>query len=354
MKRAYATDGKPVLRFASGLETGVGNLLAAGGLVIVLLVVAAISISSGTTSTGVWDLLLELAGADISPEDSYALMTVRLPRMVLAFMTGWAVALSGAILQSIARNPLADPGLFGLSQGSVTTIMLLLILVPAAPKSLVVLAAIAGALAVAVLLIWLTGGSRSGGLAILLMGIAIETVLSSAGSILILYTPAETSMALAEWMAGSLFQANWQVVAAFTPLLLFSFVGIFLAGRVLSAFDLGTEMAMSLGEPVSISRPLVLFLAVVLSASAVTAVGPLMFLGVLAPQLAGFISPATGRTRLVLSALTGGILVVSADALARGFATDIPMPVGLGLTLIGVPLFILALRLQSLRRLQAH
>lgn len=353
MKRTCATDGRPVLRFASGLEIRIGNLLAAGGLVAILLLVAIISAGSGTANTGAGDLLRRLAGASLSPEESYALMNVRLPRIVLAFMAGWAVALAGAILQSIARNPLADPGLFGLSQGSVTTIMLLLIFVPAAPKSLVVLAAIGGALAVAVLLIWLTGGARSGGLAILLMGIAIETVLSSAASILILYTPAETSLALAEWMAGSLFQASWPSVTAFAPFFGFSLIGIFLAGRVLSAFDLGTEMAMSIGEPVGLSRPLVLFLAVVLSASAVTAVGPLMFLGVLAPQLAGFISPATGRARLVLSALTGGILVVGADALARGFAADMPLPTGLGLTLTGVPLFILALRFQSLRRLQA-
>lgn len=353
MKRTFATDGRPVLRFASGLEIRIGNLLAAGGLAAVLVAVAIISAGSGTANTGAGDLLRRLAGANLSPEETYALMTVRLPRILLAFMAGWAVALAGAILQSIARNPLADPGLFGLSQGSVTTIMLLLIFVPAAPKSLVVLAAIGGALAVAVLLIWLTGGVRSGGLAILLMGIAIETVLSSVTSVLILYTPAETSLALAEWIAGSLFQASWPSVEAFAPFFGFSLIGIFLVGRVLSAFDLGTEMAMSIGEPVGLSRPLVLFLAVVLSASAVTAVGPLMFLGVLAPQLAGFISSATGRARLVLSALTGGILVVGADGLARGFASDMPLPVGLCLALIGVPLFILALRLQSLRRFQA-
>lgn len=354
MKRARALDGKPVLRFASGLEMRIGNIAAACGLVAAALALAALSAGAGATEAGLADLWRLALGEPVEGDRLFALFTVRLPRIVMGFMAGWAVALAGAMLQSIARNPLADPGLFGLSQGSMTTIMLLLVLAPAAPKATIALAALGGGLAVALLLVWLVGGERSGGLAILLMGIAVETVLSSVGSILILYTPPETSLALADWMAGSLFTASWGGIAAFAPLVAASLAGIFLTGRALSAYELGNELAMTLGEPVRLSRPLVLVFAVLLSASAVTAVGPLMFLGVLAPQLAGFLSPATGRARLLLSALTGGVLVVAADALARGFAGDVPLPLGLGLTLVGVPLFIIALRLQALRRLRAH
>jgi ABC-type Fe3+-siderophore transport system permease subunit len=93
---------------------------------------------------------------------------------------------------------------------------------------------------------------------------------------------------------------------------------------------------------------------VLLSSAAVTAVGPLTFLGVLAPHLAGFISPAVGRARLYLSALMGGILVIGADTLARASLTTVPLPIGLSLTVIGVPLFIIALRLQALRKQQTH
>ncbi len=354
IRRGTATDGKRVLRLANGLQMRTGNLLAGCGLAAAALILAAWSTGLGLTDAGLADLLRALTGGSLSDAETYALLTVRLPRILLGFMVGWAVALSGALLQSIARNPLADPGLFGFSQGSMIMIMLLLVIAPVAPKSLVALAAVTGGLCVAGLLLWLVGGERSSGLSIVLLGIAVETVLSSFGSLLILYLPTETSIALSEWLAGSLFQANWSVIAAFTPLFVLGLVGSLLAGGATSAYDLGTEMAQALGEPVARSRPLILLFAVVLSAAAVTAVGPLVFLGVLAPHIAGFLSPAVGRARLLLSGLVGGMLVVAADALTRGIAGGLPLPLGLSLTMVGVPLFIIALRLQALRKLQSH
>lgn len=354
IRRGTATDGKQVLRLESGLQMRTGNLVAGFGLVGAILLLAAWSAGLGLTDAGFADLLRALSGGVLSEAEVYALFTVRLPRIVLGFMVGWSVALSGALLQSIARNPLADPGLFGFSQGSMIMIMLLLIVAPVAPKSLVVLAALAGGLCVAGLLLWLVGGERSSGLSIVLMGIAVETVLSSFSSLLILYLPTETSIALSEWLAGSLFLANWSVIAAYFPLFVLSLAGIVLAGRATAVYDLGTDMAQALGDPVARSRPVLLLFAVVLSAAAVTAVGPLIFLGVLAPHIAGFFSPAVGRARLFLSGLMGSILVVAADALTRGIAGGIPLPLGLSLTLIGVPLFIIALRLQALRKYQSH
>ena len=353
-RRSIATDGKSVLRFSNGLQLRSGNIWAGLGFALVTVILAACATGLGATEAGLGDLLRMLSGFSLSDEDAYALFTVRLPRIVLGFMVGWAVALSGALLQSIARNPLADPGLFGFSQGAMTMIMLLLVLSPAAPRELIALAALSGGLCVAGLLIWLVGGERSSGLSIILMGIAIETVLSSFGSLLILYLPTETSLALSEWLAGSLFQASWQLIVAFLPVFLFSIVGIMLLGAALTIYDLGTETAMALGEPVARTRPLILVFAVLLSTSAVTAVGPLAFLGVLAPHLAAFVSPAIGRARLFLSGLMGGILVLAADVLTRGFAGDVPMPLGLSLTMVGVPLFIIALRLQALRRFHSH
>lgn len=354
IRAGTATDGRRVLRLGSGLQIRLGNLFAGAGLVLMALLLAGYATGIGLTPTGIADLFRALHGGALSDSEGYALWTVRLPRIVLGFMVGWAVALSGALLQSLARNPLADPGLFGFSQGSILMIMLLLIVAPVAPKALVAVAAVAGGLCVAGLLLWLVGGERSGGLSIVLMGIALETVLSSVGSLLLLYLPTETSIALSEWLAGSLFQANWSLIGAFAPLFLLSIAGILLIGRAMAIYDLGEDMAMALGEPVARSRPLVLLFAVLLSSAAVTAVGPLVFLGVLAPQIAGFLSPAVGRARLFLSALMGGILVVAADVLTRGLASDLPMPLGLALTLIGVPIFILALRLQALRKLHSH
>lgn len=354
MRRDTSLDGRRVVRLSNGLQIALGDLMAGTALVIAVLSLAVLSAAIGATDIPFTEIFRGVFGGPIDATHSYALWDVRLPRIFLAFLVGWSVALAGAMLQSIARNPLADPGLFGLSQGSVVTIMLLLVLMPAVSKPMIALAAMGGAFFVALSLIWLVGGERSSGLAILLMGIAVETVLSSVSSVLLLYTPPEVSVSLGEWVAGSLFQSSWPLVAVYSPLLLLSLLGLFFAGPRIATYDLGNDMARALGEPISWSRPVILLFAVVLSAAAVTAAGPLSFLGVLAPQIVGFITPATGRTRLLLSGIVGGFLVMAADALARGIGGDIPMPIGLGLALVGVPIFILILRLQALRKLRAH
>lgn len=354
MKRALSTDGRSVLRWRSGLEIRIDTLWATLLLFACATVLASIAVSVGATETGFQDLLEFLTGARLDESRIFALMEVRLPRVVLGFMAGWCVALTGAMLQSLSQNPLADPGLLGLSQGAMVTILLLLIFVPTAPTGLVPAAAILGGLGIAVLLIWLTGGGHSDGLAILLMGIAVETVLSSVTSIMILYLPPETSFAVSDWLAGSLFQASWKVIAALALWFALSLPAILLLGRALSCYDLGEETAMSLGEPVQRSKPLILFTAVLLTSAAVTAVGPLAFLGVMAPHLANAVSPSTGRARLVLSGLTGGVLVIGADALTRAIAGNISIPIGLALTLLGVPLFIISMRLRAVFNLQRH
>ncbi|UUX49279.1 iron ABC transporter permease [Nisaea acidiphila] len=347
MKRSIATDGRKVLRLQSGLEIRLDTLWATGLLCAAALGFSALAISVGATRTGLQDFIALLTGAKLDEGQLFALLDVRLPRLVLGFMAGWCVALTGAMLQSMSQNPLADPGLLGLSQGSMVTILLLMVFAPAAPIGLVPVAAILGGLGVAALLLWLTGGGQSDGLAIVLMGIAVETVLSSVTSIMILYLPPETSFAVSDWLAGSLFQASWDVIGALAPWFALSLPAILLLGRALRCYDLGEETAMSLGEPVRRTKPVILFTSVLLTSAAVTAVGPLAFLGVMAPHLANALCPSSGRARLVLSGLTGGVLVIGADALTRRFAGDLAIPIGLALTLLGVPLFVISMRLRA-------
>ncbi|MEJ8473760.1 FecCD family ABC transporter permease [Roseibium algae] len=351
MRFNRATDGKPILRLETGLQVRLGNLVAAVFLAVLTLAMTAIALGVGSTDLTVGSVIKGLLGHQLSDEHSYALWDVRMPRILIGFMAGWLVAMTGAMLQSLARNPLADPGLFGLSQGSMVMIMLLMVLMPDAPKGAIPLAALVGGLSVALLLIWLVGGKHVSGLAILLMGIAVETVLSSVSSLLILYTPKEMSYTLSGWLAGSLFQASWSGIAALFPWFLLSVPAALFLGRALRCYDLGNEMAMALGVPIGWSRPVILIAAVLLSSASVTAVGPLVFLGIMAPHLSGFLSPATGRARLFLSGLTGGVLVVGADCLTRGLSGEIALPIGLSLSLLGVPLFIIALRLRALRNM---
>ncbi|WP_104494134.1 MULTISPECIES: iron ABC transporter permease [Paracoccus] len=339
-----ALDGRRVLRLPGGMQIGLANLAAALALTLASLGLGAVSLSWGETRL---DLL-----APLDADQAFALYQVRLPRLLLGFMAGWSVALAGAMLQSLARNPLADPGLLGLSQGAMVAIMVLTVLAPGLPPAWLPGAALLGGLAVAALLLALVRG-HAGGLAVLLMGIALESTLSAVTAVLVLYTPPETSHALAGWMAGSLALADWPRVTMLAPWFAASPIAILLLGRALRLIDLGTPMAMALGLDAALARVAVLIVAVLLSSAALTAVGPLMFLGVMAPQLAAALSPASGRARLVLAALTGGLLVTAADMLARNAGTDIGLPVGLVLVTLGAPLFVLAMRMRLFLRMSS-
>lgn len=317
-------------------------------LLIATFTCAVIHLRTGSINLGWSDLWM--AFFHHNGDASYALWQVRLPRIVLGWSVGCAVALTGAFMQSLVQNPLADPGLLGLSQGALVAMILSLVLAPGLSHHLLPLVALAGGLTVGGLVIWLTRSAEQAGMAVLLMGIAIETVLSSVSTVLSLYTPPEVSASLAAWMAGSLILADWARVWSFLPWGLLCIPAILIYGPATRLFDLGDAVAQSLGEETSRSRPAILFLAVLITSASVTAVGPLAFLGVLGPHLAMFLNRATGRPRLVQSALMGGLLVVAGDTLSRLVSHNIALPLSLSLTLIGAPLFIISLRFRNLTR----
>ena len=356
MKLHETLDGRNAIALGNGLYLPTRHAWAMLGLLIacaVLGMLACIPPSPQGGLQGFAEGIRLLFGNEFSGEQRHTLLELRLPRLLVAWLAGWCVAIPGALLQGITRNPLADPGLLGLSQGAITVVMLLLIFLPQAPRWLVVAAALGGGLMVALLLAWLVGRSHAGGLATLLMGISLESVLSSVTAILLLYLPGDLSVSLSEWMAGSLFRADWDMVGFFLPAALLGVCGIVLLGPGLRVLALGQEMGMALGENVRRTRPLVLLLAVLMNTVSVVAVGPLSLLGVLAPWLAQRIASATGRPHLLLSGLMGGLLVMLADRVSQQVLDDSPIPIGMALTLIGVPSFIVAMRLHALHRRHA-
>ncbi|MDF1791230.1 MAG: iron ABC transporter permease [Thalassobaculaceae bacterium] len=356
MRIAQGLDGRWSLRLHSGLRLRLLDLVAVAGLSVLALAVAGVALSIGTTELRPIGALRALLDGPGAGDAAFAIWDVRLPRVLMGLMVGGCVALAGAMLQSMSRNPLADPGLLGLSQGALVAVMAASVFAPSLPQEALPLVALAGGLAVGLLLVVLVGngggGAGGSGMAILLMGIAVETMLSSVTTILVLYSPPELSLALGDWMAGSLFRSSWRNLAAVAPWAALSLPVVLLLGRRLRSYDLGDHMAMALGEPVRRSRLLILLAAVLLTSAAVTAVGPLVFLGVMAPHLAHCVSPAGGRARLVLSALVGGILVVGADTLTRTLVGEIALPTGLSVVIIGVPIFIVTLRLHAVRRMR--
>lgn len=349
MRLEKSLDQYYVLQIAGTVSIRLSYLITFLILSVIMIGGSLLSLQIGEITLSGRDIWQMISGQhDLSDSQVFALET-RLPRIILGFLCGGAVAMSGAILQSLVRNPLADPGLFGFSQGSMVVIMLLIVWIPDFPGYLLPAAALLGGCLVALFILWFSGGRQGNMLALLLIGIATETCLSSINAVLILYAPDHLSYAISRWMAGSLFGADWQAILYFLPWMGASLFLALWLGPKLRIYELGEELAMALGESVPTSRRLILLSAVLMSSAAVTAIGPLMFLGIIGPNLARFLTAANGRAFLVLSAMIGGILVIGADMLTRSLSADIALPVGLSLILIGVPIFILVCRLRHLR-----
>lgn len=340
MRWSTSVAGDRVLRLPAGLQIRQRDIRVALALIGVLAALVLLALGTGSISVP----LDVFWGGALSPDQHYALYDIRIPRIVVGFTAGYSVALSGAILQSVTRNALADPGVLGLSQGAIVSVMLVLVLAPSAPQWQVFLCALAGGCGVALVLFMLTGRERGNSLALLLMGIAVESVLSSVSGVLLLYMPPEVSQSLSEWMLGTLFQASPRNMFWMLPLFLACFVGVLWAGPPTRALELGDELAQSIGEEVGRSRPRLLLFAVVCNTAAVAVVGPLTLLGVMAPHLVAFMAAAGARARLYLSALTGGVMVVLADTVLRGIAHDRGLPIGVIIILTGVPLAVILMR----------
>lgn len=330
-------------------KVNLGNIMALLGICGAILIATCISVSNGTTSLTFWDVLQGIVGIDLGEDKMFAIFENRLPRIIMAIMAGFMVAVVGALLQALAQNPLADPGILGLSQGSILAIMLMILFFPNAPQYVFPISGMAGALAVGVALLLLVGKDNQGGIVVLLMGIAVETTLSSVTTVLIIHTPIEISYRLQQWAMGSLVYSSWNTVRDMLFWIIFCLAVIMVLGRRLRLYDLGDQTAVSLGENIRLSKPILVFMAVLMTAYSVSAVGPLTFLGILAPNLADFVSRSSGGMRLILGGAMGGFILVIADFLTRKMTLYMYMPVGMTLILVGVPLFVLTLRIRYLR-----
>ncbi len=330
-------------------QVDLGSFLTLCGLIGALLIAICVSISSGTTALTFWDVIRGILGQELSDNQMYAIFDNRLPRILMAVMAGFMVAVVGGLLQALAQNPLADPGILGISQGSIMAIMLVLFFFPHAPEYVFTISGMAGALIVGAGLLLLVGNHQQGGIAIILMGIAVETTLSSITTLLILHTPYDVSRQLKLWAMGSLNYSNWDKVHTMVLWIGFCISAIILLGKRLRLYDLGDQGAVSLGENIRFSKPILIFMAVSMTAYSVAAVGPLTFLGVIAPNLGDFISSARGGMRLIIGGIIGAFILVCADFMTRIIVLNTYMPVGMTLIIVGVPLFIITMRLRNLR-----
>ena len=322
----------------------VGAMVIAFVLLLANLAVATLSVTSGSFDLSLGDVWNTLTGTPPTDMAVTIVWEFRIPRLLVAILVGMLLALSGAVLQYVTANPLADPSLVGVSQGAALAVVMAIVVFLGTTGFALPALAYVGGLAAAALIQILTYSRRGDEpLRFILTGIGVAALIGAVISTVLTYGDIDRVMSALTWLAGSLHSVSsselqWLFVTALVIVTLLIF-----AVRALSALRFGPELATGLGLQVRLVRALLILLSVGLAAGAVAAVGPLGFVGLVAPHIARRRTRAGVGLQLVLTALTGGLMVSAADLLGRAAFGDVQLPAGIVTAAIGVPVLIIVL-----------
>lgn len=271
-------------------------------------------------------------------------LTIRLPRVLLALVIGGSLALAGCVMQGLFRNPLADPGLLGISSGAACAVALWVVLPLTLPPLIVLyapmLAAFLGALA-ATGVIFVISQQRTSSLSrLLLVGIAINALCGAATGVLSWISNDAQLRQLSLWGMGSLGQAQWSTLLAVTSIMIPTVLIIWRMAATLNLLQLGEEEAHYLGVDVKNVQRILLVCSALLVAAAVAVSGVIGFIGLVVPHLMRMWLGSDHRAVVPGSVLAGALLLLVADTAARTLVAPAEMPVGLLTSLFGAPWFL--------------
>lgn len=337
---------------AAGDRTAIARLTLAV-LVLVSILSLALSIATGASDASAINVIGALfSGAEetaLSLRDRIIVVDIRMPRALLGFLIGAALAMSGAVMQGLFRNPLADPGLVGISSGSALGAVLMIVLGASLPAGLMLtlgafalpLAAFIGGLLTTLLLYRIaTRGGQTSVATMLLAGIAIAALAGAVTGILIYIADDKQLRDITFWSLGSLSGMTWAKLFAAGPIILLSLIVVPFLSRGLNAITLGEAAAFHMGVKVQRLK----YIAVVAVAGAVGASvavsGGIGFVGIVVPHLLRIVIGPDHRYLLPASALFGGILMLGADMLARTIVAPAELPIGIITALAGAPFFL--------------
>ncbi len=308
------------------------------GLALLSLALAALSMLIGA-SGGLSELLGMIASGNADTA-TMIMMEVRLPRTLLALMIGATLGLAGASLQGYLRNPLADPGVVGVtSAASLGAVLALYTGISMAFPLALPMMGIAGALLCALLLQGLAG--KGGVLSLVLAGVAVSSLCAALMSLALNLSPNPYAAAeIMFWLMGSVTDRSMDHVAFAAPFIIIGWVVLALSARALDALSLGEESAASLGVNLIVSRNLVVGGTAISVGAATSVSGGIGFIGLVVPHL---LRPLVGHSpsRLLLaSALGGAALLLAADILVRVLPTGMELKLGVVTALVGAPFFL--------------
>lgn len=281
-----------------------------------------------------------------------AAVAKRIPRTLLAVLAGAALGVSGAVMQGVTRNPLADPGILGVNTGASLAVVIGISFFGLSTATSYIWWAIAGAAMTAVF-VYIIGSLGRGGatpLKLALAGAATAAALSSFISAVIL--PRGDIAGLArDWQIGGVGGGTFGSVTVVLPFLLIGFVMSFLSTSSLNALAMGDELATGLGQRVALARAIAALGAVVLCGAATAVTGPIGFVGLVVPHACRLVGGVDHRWLIPFSAVVGAALLTASDILGRIVARPAELDVGILTALIGAPIFIAIVRRQKVRAL---
>jgi iron complex transport system permease protein len=295
-------------------------------LAVVVLALLVVAVGTGEFPIAPGDVLASLAGAG-EPGIDFIVRELRLPRALCALAVGGALGISGAIFQALTRNPLGSPDVVGFQQGAVTGALVVITVLGGAGLEASVGALAGGALtALAVYLLAFKRGGISG-YRLILVGIAMSALALALNNYLLSRARIEDAQEATRWLLGSLNGRGWEDFRPLAIALLVLLPPAVLAGRPLRALELGDDAANGLGLGVERARFGLVALAVALVSVTTVAVGPIVFVALMAPQIARRVA-RTAEPTLLGSALTGAVLVLASDIAAQRLVPSTPLPVG--------------------------
>ncbi|MFG2981833.1 iron ABC transporter permease [Streptomyces sp. NPDC048258] len=320
--------------------------VAIGSGLVALAVAMALSLRVGDVEIGWSQLGTALFGS--AGQITEAVVSYRLPRILVAALAGACLAVAGAAVQAVVRNPLAEPGLVGVTGGASLGAVLVILVVPSAPLAALPAAAGIGGVLMLALVLLVARGSREGGRAgldptrVVLVGLGAAATSMALVNIMVVGAQMNISAALS-WLAGSTYARDftalgWLALPALAAMLLV------IAAKPVNLLALGDELPRALGLDLGRARLLVLGAGAVLASGTAAAVGAVGFVGLVAPHLARRIVGNSTARMVPMAAVLGAVLVVSSDALGRWLLAPTEIPVGIVTALVGAPYLVWLLR----------
>ncbi len=317
-----------------------------GSLIVLIVVMLLVSLNTGVVQIAPMDVMRTMFGFG-NERQELVLFDFRLPTIVIALLVGAGFGISGAILQGVSQNELADPGILGINTGAGLAVVVYIFFFQSSLANISGLGvyilpvfALIGAFAAAVLVYLLAWKKGVNPVRLILVGIGVNAGFSAALIIFqIKMNPQDFTQALV-WLSGDIWASNWSFVIALLPWIIGLIIYSMYKSPVINILNLGDQMAVGLGARVERERRLLLLLAVAIAGLCVAAAGGIAFLGLIAPHIARRIVGPKHQQLLPVTALIGALILLAADTIGKNIIAPAEIPVGIVVTIVSTPYFL--------------